>query len=186
MCHKFGYDNTVTSPNNSSNDADRSLTDTQQRRLLDVIHTRSTMHPIRDRCLMLVAFYTGATLDELHNLDIQDLYTGRRNEYLIFGNRQVPLHPDVRETAMMWDAVRGHSTTGTQRAMFVSWQGGRLARHRISDIISQYGQAANITDLTAHVLRLTFAARMESDGATPEYTQYVLGVSPRTLYRYLS
>jgi len=76
--------------------------------------------------------------------------------------REIPIHPDLRAALSDWIGERSDRPGADTRALFLNQRGGRLSVKGAHDIIIAIAAAAGLEDdeITAHVLRHTFATRL--------------------------
>jgi len=120
----------------------------------------------RDRAIALVPFYAGTRIAEITGLDIDDVRISARKGILrILGKgekvREIPIHPDLRSALTDWLDGRPDWPGADTPALFLNQRGGRLSVKGAHDIITTIATAAGLEDdITAHVLRHTFATRL--------------------------
>ncbi len=76
--------------------------------------------------------------------------------------REIPIHPDLRAALTGWLDERSDWPGADTPALFLNQRGGRLSVKGAHDIITAIATAAGLEDedVTAHVLRHTFATRL--------------------------
>jgi integrase/recombinase XerC len=120
----------------------------------------------RDRAIALVPFYAGARIAEIVGLDTDDVRLSARKGILrICGKgekvREIPIHPQLRATLTGWLDERPDWAGADSPALFLNQRGGRLSVKGAHDIITAIADTAGLDDdITAHVLRHTFATRL--------------------------
>jgi integrase/recombinase XerD len=121
----------------------------------------------RDRAIALVPFYAGTRIAEITGLDVDDVRLSARKGILrILGKgekvREIPIHPDLRTALTDWLDERADWPGADTRALFLNQRGGRLSVKGTHDIITTIATAAGLEEdeITAHVLRHTFATRL--------------------------
>ena len=122
----------------------------------------------RDQALALVPFFTGARISEIVALDVDDVARSARKGVLrIYRKgervRQVPIHPQLHTALTGWLSERTDwPGANDSPALFLNQRGGRLSVKGTHDIITTIATAAGLEDdeITAHVLRHTFATRL--------------------------
>jgi integrase/recombinase XerC len=126
----------------------------------------------RDRALASLPFYAGARIAETVRLDTSDVATsGHQGVLRIHGNgdriREVPIHPNLRADIGFWLVDRARwPGADTNPALFLNHRGGRLSVRGARDVIARIAVTAGLgPDITAQVLRHTFAATLVAGGA---------------------
>jgi integrase/recombinase XerC len=121
----------------------------------------------RDHAIALVPFYAGTRIAEIVGLDVDDVRLSARKGILrILGKgekvREIPIHPDLRTALSGWIDERADWPGADTPALFLNQRGGRLSVKGAHDIITAIATAAGLEDdeITAHVLRHTFATRL--------------------------
>jgi site-specific recombinase XerD len=120
----------------------------------------------RDRAIALVPFYAGTRIAEIVGLDTDDIRLSARKGILrIRGKgekvREIPIHPQLRATLTGWLDERPDWPGADSPALFLNQRGGRLSVKGAHDIITAIADTAGLDDdITAHVLRHTFATRL--------------------------
>ena len=121
----------------------------------------------RDRAIALVPFYAGTRIAEIVGLDVDDVRLSARKGILrILGKgekvREIPIHSDLRAALSDWIDERADWPGADTPALFLNQRGGRLTVKGAHDIITTIATAAGLEDdeITAHVLRHTFATRL--------------------------
>jgi site-specific recombinase XerD len=144
--------------------APRALDHRAQIRYLRAVQARSSP---RDRALALVPFYAGTRIAETVGLDVDDVRLSARKGILrILGKgekvREIPIHPDLRTSLTGWLDERPDWPGADTPALFLNQRGGRLSVKGAHDIITAIATTAGLEDddVTAHVLRHTFATRL--------------------------
>ena len=137
----------------------------------------------RDRALASIPFYAGARIAETIRLDTGDVHVSARKPALrIHGNRdrirEIPLHPRLRSYIRQWLAERPDwpGAKGNP-ALFLNRRGERLTVRGARDVIARTAQAAGLSDITADILRSTFAATLARGGTDPVVLADLLGNS---------
>lgn len=147
----------------------------------------------RDRAMLETLYATGMRVSELVALDCEDVDLDARNlrcASRTLRERRVPL----RETAI--DAIgqylqsaRPRLVLREEQALFLNHRGNRLTRQGFWLILKSYAGKANITDITPHTLRHTFATHALRGGANLREVQQLLGhvsISTTQVYRRLA
>lgn len=158
--------------------APRTLDGRALRRWLGAVEAQPSS---RDRALASIPFYAGARIAETVRLDTGDVHVSARRPALrIHGNRdkirEIPLHPGLRAHIQQWLAERP-DWPGAQAnpALFLNRRGERLTVRGARDVIARIVQTAGLHDITADVLRHTFAATLARGGTDPVVLADLLG-----------
>jgi len=121
----------------------------------------------RDRAIALVPFYAGTRIAEITGLDVDDVRLSARKGILrILGKgekiREIPIHPDLRSALTDWIDERADWPGANTPALFLNQRGARLTVRGAHDIITTIATTAGLEDddITAHILRHTFATRL--------------------------
>jgi site-specific recombinase XerD len=158
--------------------APRTLDKRALRRWLRAVETQPSS---RDRALASIPFYAGARIAETIRLDTGDVHISARKPALrIHGNRDkirdIPLHPRLRTHIQQWLAERPDwPDANANPALFLNRRGERLTVRGARDVIARIAQAAGLHDITADVLRSTFAATLARGGTDPVVLADLLG-----------
>jgi site-specific recombinase XerD len=136
----------------------------------------------RDQALALVPFYAGARISEVVALDVDDLrLSARKGTLRIWGKgqrmRQVPVHVQLRAALAAWlEERREWPVADTHPALFLSQGGRRLGVRAAHDIVTGIAARAGLDDdVTAHVLRHTFATTLVRGGTDLVIVAELLG-----------
>ena len=135
----------------------------------------------RDQALALVPFYAGARISEIVALDVDDVRLSARKGVLrIFGKgervREVPIHPKLAKALKSWLAERRDWPGQENPALFLNQRGGGLSVKAAHDIITGIAGGAGLDDeITAHVLRHTFATTLVRGGTDLVIVAELLG-----------
>lgn len=133
---------------------------------------------IRDRAMLETLYATGMRVSELVALDHDDIHLseGQLRAGPSGRDRLIPL----RERAAT--AVANYLRTArpmldlrSEVALFLNHRGSRLTRQGFWLILKSYAQQADISGITPHTLRHTFAAHQLRDGAELSEVQRILG-----------
>jgi site-specific recombinase XerD len=121
----------------------------------------------RDRAIALTPFYAGTRIAEITGLHVDDVRLSARKGILrILGKgekvREIPIHPQLRTSLTGWLDERPDWPGADTPALFLNQRGGRLSVKGAHDIITTIAATAGLEDddITAHVLRHTFATRL--------------------------
>jgi integrase/recombinase XerD len=140
--------------------------------------------PVRDRALLEFLYATGARISEATGLDVDDLALDGEPAVLLDGKggkqRIVPLG---RYAAAALDAylVRARPALGARAprtvppALFLNARGGRLTRQGAWAVLRAAAQRANLSPVSPHTLRHSFATHMLDGGADIRVVQELLG-----------
>jgi site-specific recombinase XerD len=170
--------------------APRWLTRTQKRKLLQVIeedarkakekYPRLWLLRFRDAVMVRFLLHTGLRVGELCDLRLSDLTLGERKGSVLVrrgkGRKQriVMLMNDTRKDLVEWLKVRPPAPSD---CLFVGQVGEAIQPRLVQRVVQRYAEAAEIEDLTPHVLRHTFARSLLDSGATPFEVAKLLGHS---------
>ena len=151
------------------NDADpRGLSDEQTVELLRAAERRG----IRDHALVVFMLSTGVRVQEASALDVDDVMVSERvGEAIIrWGKggktRKVPVNGPAAKLTRAWLAER-RTTYGMpdhEGPLWVTSGGRRLAVRSIRHVIYQTTYAAELEDVSPHVLRHTFGQKAKRSG----------------------
>lgn len=133
---------------------------------------------IRDRAMLETLYATGMRVSELVALDNDDvdLPQSRLRAGTVGRDRFIVLHP--RATVAVEHYVRAARPLldfRSEPALFLNHRGSRLTRQGFWLILKSYAQQAQISGITPHTLRHTFAAHQLRDGAELGEVQRILG-----------
>jgi integrase/recombinase XerC len=148
--------------------APRALGTRAQTRYLRAVHASPSP---RDQALALMPFYAGTRISETVALDVDDVrLSARKGSLRIFGKgeraREVPIHPQLHAALTGWLGERPDwPGAADSPALFLNQRGQRLSVRGAHDIITGIAAAAALEDdITAHVLRHTFATTLVRGG----------------------
>src|SRR5574338_1223897 len=134
---------------------------------------------IRDHCILIVLLNTGLRVNELINLEMVDItLMDRKGELRVRtgkGEKQrvLPLNNTVRKSLKTWFEVRPE--TDLQK-VFISQRGGMKVR-AVQSLLEGLGKYANISKMTPHMARHTFAKNLVNSGVSLEKVAMLLGHS---------
>ena len=134
----------------------------------------------RDQALALVPFYAGARISEVVALDVDDVrHSARKGVLRILGKgervREVPIHPKLAKVLRAWLEERRDWPRQENPALFLNQRGDRLSVKAAHDIITGIATRAGLDDITAHVLRHTFATMLVRGGTDLVIVAELLG-----------
>ncbi|MEV6494983.1 tyrosine-type recombinase/integrase [Actinoplanes sp. NPDC051633] len=130
---------------------------------------------VRDHAIIEVLRTTGARVEEVARLDLDDVAVTERTDRLrLHGKgdevRFVPVPQDGRQAIRAWLQERG-------REPGPLWLGqrGRLTVSGITQVVLAVGADADLPGLRPHRLRHTYATRLRRSGTDPAQIQALLG-----------
>ena len=139
---------------------------------------------VRDRALLEFLYATGARISEATGLDVDDLTLDGEPAILLDGKggkqRIVPLGR-YAAAALSAYLVRARPAlaTGAPRtvspALFLNARGGRLTRQGAWAVLRAAAERANLSPVSPHTLRHSFATHMLDGGADIRVVQELLG-----------
>jgi integrase/recombinase XerD len=176
----------------------RSITPNEVERLLeqpgkDDAAGSNRPETVRDRAMLETLYSTGMRVSELVALDCQDvdlsgslmLCAGRTMR-----ERSVPLRASaVSAIDRYLTDARPVLVLHDERALFLNHRGKRLTRQGFWLILKSYADRAEISDITPHTLRHTFATHALRRGVELREVQQMLGhvsISTTQVYRRLA
>ena len=149
---------------------------------------------IRDRALLEFLYATGARISEATGLDVDDLTLDGEPAVLLDGKggkqRIVPLGRYAAAAlsaylvrarpALAAGAARGRARAGrpggsVSPALFLNARGGRLTRQGAWAVLRAAAERANLSQVSPHTLRHSFATHMLDGGADIRVVQELLG-----------
>lgn len=170
--------------------APRWLDKAQKKKLLHVIgedaRTAKERYPrlwllrFRDAVMTRFLLNTGLRVGELCDLRISDLTLGERKGSVLVrrgkGRKQriVMLMKDTRQDLAEWLKIRPPVQSD---GLFIGQMGEAIQPRIVQRVMQRYAEAAEIEDLTPHVLRHTFARSLLDSGSTPFEVAKLLGHS---------
>ncbi len=150
--------------------------------------------PIRDRALLEFLYATGARISEATGLDVDDLTLDGEPAVLLDGKggkqRIVPLGRYAAAAlsaylvrarpALAAGAARGRARAGrpggsVSPALFLNARGGRLTRQGAWAVLRAAAERANLSRVSPHTLRHSFATHLLDGGADIRVVQELLG-----------
>ena len=137
----------------------------------------------RDASLVLFMLHTGLRLSEVVSLEVRDVeISDRKGSVLVRhgkGNkeRSIPLNAEARKALQDWLEVRpeGHNSF-----LWMAVEGpaeANMSNRSIQRILHRYARAAELKELTPHVLRHSFAKNLANRGVGLEKIALLLGHS---------
>ena len=143
---------------------------------------KSQRNGARDKAIITLMLSTGARVDEVARLDVADFEKAKSNENILelFGKgrktRRIGLSAETAKTIDRYLGIRRPSEIP---ALFLSERGERIANRTIQRVVELCGEACDV-DISAHVLRHTFATVNAKRGLDVKTLQKVLGHSSIT------
>jgi site-specific recombinase XerD len=124
----------------------------------------------RDYAIIQLLLQTGIKLGELIRLRLSDVQLrGDGESFLLVGEgdgskyRRIPLNPLV--CAALRDYLEVRPSSVSTDNLFLSQEGNCISRRTVQRLVSVYAKAAGLEDVSAHVLRHTFAvSKLEDTG----------------------
>lgn len=140
------------------------------------LHAVARHEAVRDRAVVCALFYAGVRVAELVALDVPDIRVGRSPARIVVRAsgrlREVPLGPEPVPVLREWIRERRQwQGASSLAALFLNRRGGRLSTRSVDNLVVRLGREAGIAgapggpQVTPHVLRHTFAARLLQGGA---------------------
>jgi integrase/recombinase XerD len=133
---------------------------------------------IRDRAMLETLYATGMRVSELVALNNEDiiLSKGQLRAGPRGRDRMIPLRERARAAVAHYvETARPMLDLRSEVALFLNHRGSRLTRQGFWLILKSYAQQADISGITPHTLRHTFAAHQLRDGAELGEVQRILG-----------
>jgi integrase/recombinase XerD len=133
---------------------------------------------IRDRAMLETLYATGMRVSELVSLDFDDvnLDGGSLRAGTSGRNRVIPLRERATRAVVQYvNDARPVLDLRSEAALFLNHRGSRLTRQGFWLILKSYAQQAEISGITPHTLRHTFAAHRLREGAELSEVQRILG-----------
>jgi integrase/recombinase XerD len=163
-----------------------------RREQLTLVRAVQRAHVTRDIALIALLLHTGLRISEAASLKWSALeLSARKGSVTVIGKgrkqRTVPLNADAR-TALLelsGNPVTGQTRLGRDLPLFKGREGAYTA-NALWRIVTKYGAAAKLDDLTPHVLRHTFCRRLAEAGVRLEEIAALAGhESIETTRRYV-
>jgi integrase/recombinase XerD len=166
----------------------------QVRRLLEEPARQGRPEAKRDTALLQLLYASGMRVSELVNLNLNDIDV-KGGFVRCFGKgrkeRVIPIHERaIRTVEEYLKEVRPRLVRNrNESALFVNARGERLTRQGLWQILKDYARLAELSDITPHTLRHSFATHMLSGGADLRSVQELLGhanISTTQIYTHLT
>lgn len=149
--------------------------------LLDAHAGEGEFAEIRDRMVLMMAYYTGMRRSELVGLKLEDVdVSGRIVKVNGKGNKQriVPMLEELAEEVCKYLGRREKVVKGKQDAFFVRDNGLPVYDKFIYRLVVKYlGEVTSASKRSPHVLRHSFATALLNNGACIEAIRELLGHS---------
>ncbi len=134
---------------------------------------------IRDRALLEFLYATGARISEATGLDVDDLTLDGEPAVLLDGKggkqRIVPLGRYAAAALSAYLVRAGRPGRSVSPALFLNARGGRLTRQGAWAVLRATAERANLSQVSPHTLRHSFATHMLDGGADIRVVQELLG-----------
>ncbi|RAV34355.1 site-specific tyrosine recombinase XerD [Corynebacterium heidelbergense] len=161
----------------------KALSVTQVERLLEACPNGegATHINLRDRAMVELLYSTGARISEVLGLDVDDLNRAERC-VLLRGKggkeRIVPLGGPALQAVDQY-LVRGRPQLNTRGnpALFLNRRGARMQRQSGFNVVRDAAHRAQLSEVSPHSLRHTFATHLLQGGADVRVVQELLGHS---------
>jgi integrase/recombinase XerD len=144
----------------------------------------------RDRAMLETLYSTGMRVSELVALDCEDVdlpSSRMRCAGRTARERSVPLRESALSAIRHYlDHARPILVLRDEQALFLNHRGNRLTRQGFWLILKSYASSADISDITPHTLRHTFATHALNRGVDLREVQQMLGhvsISTTQVYR---
>ena len=146
---------------------------------------------LRDRAILELMYAAGLRVSEAAGLRVDDIdidsgiltCKGKGNK-----ERKVPLGKSAVEWLKSYLAARSKHDTGINK-LFVSTQGRPINRQTIFKLIKEYAEKADLSDISPHTLRHSFATHLLQRGADSRSVQAMLGhadISTTQIYTHIT
>lgn len=158
----------------------RALTPAEVTSLLQAVQEGRPSLVKRDYAIIQLLLQTGIKLGELARLRLSDVQLrGDGEGLLLVGEddghkcRRIPLNPSA--CAALRDYLRVRPSSDGADNLFLSQGGDCISVRTIQRLVSVYAQAAGLEDVSAHVLRHTFAVSTLEDTGDLSLVARLLG-----------
>lgn len=144
----------------------------------------STLHPLRNRAIILLLLDTGLRASELCSLQIHQLDVRNRSLTVVGKGRKervLPFSPNTGQALWKYLATRSGETV--DQPLFAIRGGAALTRDRLLKTISIIAVRAGVADPSVHRFRHTFAINYLRNGGDPWSLQMMLGHSSSEMTR---
>ncbi|WP_251623467.1 tyrosine-type recombinase/integrase [Odoribacter lunatus] len=153
--------------------------DYQMNNMLDSEELQGGFHELRDRLVLLMAYYTGMRRSELVGLKDRDVdFSGKTVVITGKGNKQrlVPLADELIEDMKCYLELRKEVGGEKHGYFFVTDKGKPVYDKFIYRLVQKYlGMYTTLSKKSPHVLRHTFATQLLNNGACIEAIRELLG-----------
>ena len=168
---------------NSRTESVTTLAPQQIARLLYLSPTEWQATTVRNVAMYALLWATGITARELCALSLGDIAWGDGELYV--AGRVLPIYPGALRLVRRYiHHVRPRTTDDRQRAMFVAYDGKRMAWKKCAATLRRFAIRCGV-DCTPQAIRHTFAMHLHSNGVSASDLQAILGHSSHdAAYRY--
>lgn len=153
--------------------------DYQMDELLDGEELQGGFQELRDRLVLLMAYYTGMRRSELVGLKIRDIDFGGKSLVITGkGNKQrlVPLANELIEDMQVYLEMRKEQLVREHDYFFITDKGAPVYDKFIYRLVVRcLGKVTTSSKRSPHVLRHTFATQLLNNGACIEAIRALLG-----------
>lgn len=153
--------------------------DYQMDELLDSDELQGGFRELRDRLVLLTAYYTGMRRSELVGLKVRDIdFAGKSLVITGKGNKQrlLPLANELLEDMQCYLEEREKRVQQEHGYFFITDKGTPVYDKFIYRLVVRYlGKVTTLSKRSPHVLRHTFATQLLNNGACIEAIRALLG-----------